>query len=227
MAWPTGNSITSGWVAVRVLLPPDGWLSQTWIGQLLPLTYPSAWDEVGDISPAIAAAVFRNAWDTMLVQNTTIGQITCFPLDHMDHLQNDPSLALSQYRKCDGASYATADYPDLFALIGYTFGGSGANFNVPDLRGRVVVDAGSGSGLTPRSLGDIFGEENHTLSGGEVPIHSHLYQTPQLVGNIIPPGAGLPFYIPITANTGTAGGGGSHNNIQPSIALTYYIQAVL
>jgi hypothetical protein len=33
---------------------------------------------------------------------------------------------------CDGQALATADYPALFGLIGYTYGGSGANFNVPD-----------------------------------------------------------------------------------------------
>ena len=39
---------------------------------------------------------------------------------------------------CNGASYPTASYPVLFALIGYNFGGSGANFNVPELRGYFI-----------------------------------------------------------------------------------------
>ncbi|NIV28780.1 MAG: hypothetical protein GWN58_04475, partial [Anaerolineae bacterium] len=40
---------------------------------------------------------------------------------------------------CDGTSYSTASQPDLFAVVGYTYGGSGANFNVPDLRGRMPL----------------------------------------------------------------------------------------
>lgn len=32
---------------------------------------------------------------------------------------------------CDGSSFATTKYPALFAELGYTYGGSGANFNVP------------------------------------------------------------------------------------------------
>ncbi len=36
---------------------------------------------------------------------------------------------------CDGTSYATATYPTLFSAIGYTYGGSGANFNVPNFSG--------------------------------------------------------------------------------------------
>jgi microcystin-dependent protein len=37
---------------------------------------------------------------------------------------------------CEGQSLDTAVYPDLFAVIGYTYGGSGSTFNLPDLRGR-------------------------------------------------------------------------------------------
>jgi len=40
---------------------------------------------------------------------------------------------------CDGGSYLVATYPALFALVGYTFGGAGVNFNVPDLRNRLVL----------------------------------------------------------------------------------------
>lgn len=39
---------------------------------------------------------------------------------------------------CDGASYSTTDYPDLFAVIGYTFGGSENNFNVPNYKGKFL-----------------------------------------------------------------------------------------
>ena len=40
---------------------------------------------------------------------------------------------------CDGTSYSTTTYANLYGVIGYTFGGSGANFNVPNLKGKVVV----------------------------------------------------------------------------------------
>ncbi len=42
------------------------------------------------------------------------------------------SPATGEWIPCDGASYSTALYPDLFAAIGYTYGGSGAHFNVPN-----------------------------------------------------------------------------------------------
>jgi len=43
----------------------------------------------------------------------------------------------------DGVLYPTATYPDLFAAIGYLHGGSGANFAVPDTRGRHGIGTSS------------------------------------------------------------------------------------
>lgn len=74
---------------------------------------------------------------------------------------------------CDGSSYSTTAYPELYDAIGYTYGGSAGTFYVPDLRGRVPMGAGtgaqqggSGSGvisggtaLTARSLGQFGGDE--------------------------------------------------------------------
>ena len=37
----------------------------------------------------------------------------------------------ANYILCDGTSYPTSTYPELFAAINYFYGGSGANFNVP------------------------------------------------------------------------------------------------
>lgn len=45
------------------------------------------------------------------------------------------------YLRCDGTSYATATYPNLFGVIGYIYGGSGANFSVPDCVGKTMMGA--------------------------------------------------------------------------------------
>lgn len=65
---------------------------------------------------------------------------------------------------CDGSSYATTTHPTLFAAIGYTYGGSGANFNVPDFKGRMPIGAGLGAGLAVRVLGTKYGAEYYTDS---------------------------------------------------------------
>ena len=85
---------------------------------------------------------------------------------------------------CDGSSYSTTTYANLFAAIGYTWGGSGASFNVPDLRGRTTIGAGSGTGLTLRTLAAYSGEENHVLVSGETPLvsHTHTFTVPSSTG---------------------------------------------
>jgi microcystin-dependent protein len=87
----------------------------------------------------------------------------------------------------DGSSLVRTAYPTIFSLLGTTYGAAdGTHFNLPDLRGRVIVGAGmglgngasgtgapAGSALTARALGAWFGAETHVLSAGEMPSHLH------------------------------------------------------
>lgn len=43
----------------------------------------------------------------------------------------------------------------------------------PDLRGRTLIGAGQGPGLSARPLGQQGGEENHKLTIAEMPAHKH------------------------------------------------------
>lgn len=60
--------------------------------------------------------------------------------------------APANFLMCDGTSYATSAYPNLFAAIGYSCGGSGANFNVPDLRGQFLRGVTGTSANDPDTL---------------------------------------------------------------------------
>ena len=42
------------------------------------------------------------------------------------------------YLLCDGSAYSATQYAKLFEVIGTTFGGSGGNFNVPNLVGGTI-----------------------------------------------------------------------------------------
>ena len=78
------------------------------------------------------------------------------------------NTAPTGFIKANGASISTSTYSDLFAVIGYTFGGSGGSFNVPDLRGEFIrcwdgsrgVDSGRALGS---SQGDLFKSHSHTF----------------------------------------------------------------
>lgn len=141
---------------------------------------------------------------------------------------------------CDGSSYATSLYPALFALIGYNFGGSGANFNVPDKRGRVGIGAGQGAGLTNRVLAATGGEETHQLSIAELASHTHIQNAHNHdIGNqfqftTVGPAGGWLGGGPTTGNWGTVnatatnqntGSNGAHNTMQPFVVVAYIIKA--
>ena len=76
---------------------------------------------------------------------------------------------------CDGSAISRTSYSVLYAVIGTIWGaGDGSTtFTLPDLRGRVIVGAGSGPGLTPRALTATGGEETHVLLSSELASHNH------------------------------------------------------
>jgi len=76
---------------------------------------------------------------------------------------------------CDGRGLLAQDYPDLFSLIGYTFGNDGeGTFLLPDARGRVLGSVQQGStGTSYWCAGATPGEETHTMTELELVQHTH------------------------------------------------------
>lgn len=136
---------------------------------------------------------------------------------------------------CDGAVISRAGFPELFALIGETFGpGDGSTtFAIPDLRGRTAIVSGQGQGnaVTLRTIGEQVGVETVTLDVNTTPNHRHFYFRQPRNGEIIVRGAvERRFAIPIST-TGVNGHSEAigvalpHNNMQPTRALKAYLKA--
>ena len=148
----------------------------------------------------------------------------------------------SGFLLCDGTSYATASYAALFAVIAYTYGGSGANFNVPDLRDRTIVGVSSGNckalaqaigANTVTPTGNISGSTGATtLTTQQIPSHSHTVPSAMCMG-----GPAFSGGMGGSVSTGNTGGGQSHDHtlsanfsgsansvLQPGLVLNYIIK---
>lgn len=140
---------------------------------------------------------------------------------------------------CDGGLYEKSDYPELYDVLDPAFIISATGFRVPDLRGRGIIGAGQGSGLTDRVMGLLLGNENHTLTLAQTPAHNHFptFTNPASTNGAMmneagamtgtnfglnASGAGVRFQLQQSI---AAGGGAAHNNMQPSIPLRFYVIA--
>jgi microcystin-dependent protein len=79
---------------------------------------------------------------------------------------------------CDGSEVSRSIYPDLFSVIGVTYGlGNGNNtFNLPDFRARFPL----GSNDSQPVAG---GASSHILTVAEMPIHTHSTGTLQILAS--------------------------------------------
>jgi microcystin-dependent protein len=125
----------------------------------------------------------------------------------------------------------------LFSLLGTTYGGNGTtNFALPDLRGRVPINMGTGSGLSPYSLGEVVGVERTTLTVSQLPSHGHSVQasdaaatTGRPVGAVLARtgtntyAAGSDGSTMNASMIGNTGGSQPVNIVQPLLALNFCI----
>jgi microcystin-dependent protein len=102
--------------------------------------------------------------------------------------------------RCSGQLVSVTQYNYLFGHLGYSYGGSGPIFALPDTRGRVVV----GYNYTSSPLiGATRGTPTHALTLSDVPAHTHSLSN---------------------GETGPTGGaGGALDNYQPSLVMKWLI----
>lgn len=126
---------------------------------------------------------------------------------------------------CDGSTYAREDYPDLYAVIDSAFIVDADTFIVPDLRSRIPLGAGEGSGLSNYTVNQTGGEEAHQLTTAELASHNHALFEVDLVALTGEEPVLIPFITSGARATDYEGGDEPHNNIQPFVALNYAMVA--
>jgi microcystin-dependent protein len=157
--------------------------------------------KIGNV--AIAAGVLQQNVPTIMAYTGTYFEVllqqTTIPIGTIYTYAG--TAAPVGYLLCDGSSQSTTGtYAALHGVIGYTYGGSGATFNLPDLRRRMPVGKGASDTLggsdaaayASRSLSHTHtvpphyhgmgtgADLNITSSGA----HTHTYQTPDLGASV-------------------------------------------
>ena len=138
---------------------------------------------------------------------------------------------------CAGQLLPISEYETLFQLIGTTYGGDGqSTFALPDLRSRVPIHMGQGSGLSNYSLAETGGVETVTLIQNQIPSHTHTPQASNSGSSDNPannfwgttttgkPYVAAPPAVQMNAGTlGSQGGSQPHDNMIPYLCVTYII----
>jgi len=140
------------------------------------------------------------------------------------------------WAKCDGQLMQIQQNNALYSLLGIRFGGDPkANFQLPDLRGRVPVSQGGPNNYAIAAKG---GAETVVLTEATAPPHTHEFNASSDPAD--KPGAGgrvfgnspVPLYgIPQAGQTVTlapasisqTGGNQGHENMQPFLTINFCI----
>ncbi len=140
------------------------WYLETWVGQLSADKKLSPREEITSQFFALYAQSAENLKSsstvTIIAATTTVtgafaingnltvsGSNSIIPAGSI--IAYGGTTAPTGWFICDGSSKDSTLYHDLYLAIGSNFGGSGSNFNLPDLRGRFIRGQDSGSGHDP------------------------------------------------------------------------------
>lgn len=147
-------------------------------------------------------------------------------------------FAPTGWAACNGQILPLAQNTALFSLLGTRFGGDGQrNFGLPNLVGRVPMQAGTGPGLSPRELGEAGGAATVALTTDQMPPHTHTMRGSvedgtqgTLTNNVVlGTSVGASLYRDsggaqmASAAVTSSGGGQPHNNLQPYLAVNFCI----
>src|SRR5882757_1684373 len=140
MAYLTPNSLPTA-TRCGVLVYPDGdEFAANIRGALQELTFAYNFVQQGALTPDQTAEAYVPMFDGFCFNQgvcRVIGEIIAYAGN------SSPDV---RWLLCDGSSVLRSDYPDLFAVVGVSFGSvDGTHFNLPDLQGRAAIGQGTGS----------------------------------------------------------------------------------
>lgn len=212
-AWLTPDALPEGGANCRPLFVPDSEGFHAAVeGALLLLADEERWEQEGTATPAECADAAYSMYQTFTKRKT------CMPIGALLYMLVDdlPDYLLV----CDGSQVPQTEYPELYALIGATYGSADSGyFRLPDLLDRVVY------GGIFALLGGAVGSNSRAISIAQLPAHTHTVHTHEAALSVSP--GELPVSVPsvVSGSTGSAGGGETVDIRQASLIGTPCIVA--
>lgn len=139
---------------------------------------------------------------------------------------------------CQGQIMPISENDTLFNLIGTMYGGDGeSTFGLPNLASRIPIHFGTGPDGITYQQGEMAGTEQETLSGQQIPIHTHTMLGSSNAANtgnpqnkVLAQSPNVTYMIvsdPTVQMNGAAvtpvGGSQPHENCQPFLVINYII----
>jgi len=134
-AWLTPDILPATLVCRKVFVPDSIEFEAAFRGALLLLQQESNWEQYGVQTPADVAGL----WFDANAQTFTMGECgggLMMPVGTIFYYAS--IVAPDHCLRCSGGIFPIVLYPELFAVIGYTFGGSGIYFGVPNMLRRIA-----------------------------------------------------------------------------------------
>lgn len=167
-AWLTPDDLPVSTNCFKIRVPNSLEFEAVFRGALLLLAEAYNWEQVGSTTPQECADLWASTLlDDLLMVPCEVSMV--LPVGSFQWWAGTEDTIPDNWLLCDGSSLDTTAYAELFAAIGYTYGGSGSSFNIPDLYSQGVVAARTGG----FALGDSGGNGSVTLSVSNLPAHSH------------------------------------------------------
>jgi microcystin-dependent protein len=106
---------------------------------------------------------------------------------------------------CEGQSLPKTTYANLHNVIQYKYGGSGDNFNLPDLKERFPMGKSNNTNINTNTLGVTGGANSVTLTANNLPAHTHTASSTSEGGH---------------SHTGSTSTNGSHNHTYTDVVYS-------
>lgn len=234
MPYLTPDTLPSGTYCRTVLIPAHiDWLIIV-NGALSELLKAENFEQFGSITPEEVADRFEIMFFEFRDSECEVAvPVGCTMIWH-------ETIPPDRWLLCDGGAAFVADYPELFDLWGYKYGGSGTQFGLPDMGDHSPMGQGGNVGLD-----DYAGAVDHSLITDEQPSHTHSITDPghdhviSLRGSGTAGGtsnrANAPTQTTLSSNlttdsattgiteTNSTGQGNPHNNLSPVFGVNFIV----